>query len=181
MLELIVELLAFAVVVFVLYRWVRPMLTQLVRDRQDAIQQQVDASEEATRKLDDARQRYESAEVEVRTADARTRDDARADAVRISEELREQADREVERIRQRGQEQLAAQRDQLIRALRSELGGQSMRLAERLVVEQLSDDRRRSVTVDAFLDDLEGMGRDSADAGAAEADRAVPVAGGGAS
>jgi F-type H+-transporting ATPase subunit b len=181
MLELIVELLAFAVVVAVLYRWVRPMVQQLVRDRQDEIQRHVDASEEATRKLDDARRRYESAEAEVRKEVARIRDDARADAVRISEELREQAEREVERIRQRGQDQLVAQRDHMVRALRAELGAQSMRLAERRVVEQLRDDRRRSATVDQFLDDLEGMDRGPTGTGAESADRAVPVSGGGAS
>jgi F-type H+-transporting ATPase subunit b len=176
MVTIIVELLAFAVVVAVLYRYVRPLLGQLVRDRQDAIQQQVDASEEATRKLDDARRRFEAGEAEARKDVARIRDDARADAVRISEELQEQADHEVERIRQRGQDQLAAQRDQLTRSLRAEIGGQSMRLAEQLVVEHLADGRRRSATVDQFLTDLESM------APAPSSDTtSVPVAGGGAS
>ncbi len=71
--------------------------------------------------------------------------------------MQEQADREVERIRQRGQEQLAAQRDQMVRGLRAELGGQAMQLAERVVVEHLADERRRSATVDQFLADLEGL------------------------
>ncbi len=137
---IIVELLAFAVVVAVLYRYVRPVLRQMVRDRQDTIQQQVDASEEAARRLSEADQRFERAEAEARKEIAKIRDDARADATRISEELQEQAEREVERLRQRGQEQLVAQRDQMVRGLRAELGAQAMRLAEQLVVELLADD-----------------------------------------
>ena len=69
---------------------------------------------------------------------ARLRDDARADATRIKEELIEQAKAEVERMKQRGQDQLVAERDQLVRGLRSQVGGQSMELAERLVREKLS-------------------------------------------
>ncbi len=154
---ILVELAAFALVVAVIWRYVKPLVQQMARDRQDQIQQQVDASEEATRKLDEARKRFESAEVEARKEVARIRDDARADATRISEELREQADREVERIRQRGQEQLAAQRDYMTRGLRAEVGGQAMQLAERVVVDVLADETRRSATVDRFLDDLETM------------------------
>lgn len=153
----IIEVLAFLVVLYVLYRWVRPMIAKMTRDRQEQIQQQVDASVEATRKLQDAQRRFEHAEAEARQEVAKIRDDARADATRISEELREQADREMERIRQRGQEQLVAQRDQLTRGLRAELGAQSMELAERIVREALADDRRKSATADAFLADLEGM------------------------
>ena len=137
MAEIIVELLAFVVVIFVLYRWVKPMIQQMVRDRQDQIQQQVEASEEATRRLQEAQRRFEHAEAEARKEVAKIRDDARADATRIGEELREQANREIERIRQRGQEQLAAQRDLMVRSLRAELGGHSMRLAERIVTDAL--------------------------------------------
>ena len=105
---ILVELAAFVVVLFVLWRYVKPLLQQMVRDRQDQIQQQVDASDEAIRRLQEATRRLEDAEVEARKEVAKIRDDARADATRIAEELQEQADREVERIRQRGQEQLAA-------------------------------------------------------------------------
>jgi F-type H+-transporting ATPase subunit b len=153
----LIELAAFVVVVFVLWRYVKPLVQQMIRDRQEHIQAQVDASEEATQRLREAERRFEHAEAEARKEVAKIRDDARADATRIAEELQEQADREVERIRQRGQDQLAAQRDQMVRGLRAELGGQAMQLAERVVVEMLSDERRRSATVDQFLSDLEDL------------------------
>lgn len=181
MAALLVELAAFALVVFVLYRWVRPLIQQMTRDRQDQIQQQVDASEEANRRLKEAERRFEHAEAEARKEVAKIRDDARADATRISAELQEQADREVERIRQRGQEQLAAQRDQMTRGLRAELGGQAMRLAERVVTDLLVDDRRKSASVDTFLTDLEDMAprtdRQGADSTTASTTGAVPGGG----
>jgi F-type H+-transporting ATPase subunit b len=157
MVVVLVELAAFALVVFVIWRYVKPQLQQMIRDRQEHIQGQVDASEEAIERLREAERRFEHAEAEARKEVAKIRDDARADATRIAEELQEQADREVERIRQRGQEQLAAQREQMVRGLRAELGGQAMQLAERVVVEHLADERRRSATVDQFLSDLEDL------------------------
>lgn len=159
----IAELVGFVVILYVIFRYIVPLLKPIIRARQDAIQQQVDDSEEATRKLKDAEQRFESAAAEARNEAARIRDDARADAQRIREELREQAEREIERIRQRGVEQLAAQRDQVVRQLRAELGGLSMQLAEQVVVESLADDRRKAATVDRFLDDLDRLPESGAD------------------
>jgi F-type H+-transporting ATPase subunit b len=153
----IAELVGFVVMMYVLYRYVVPPLQTMVKARQDTIQQQVDAAEAATKQYQEAEQKLESAIADARNEAARIRDDARADAGRIREELVEQAGREVERIRQRGEEQLAAQRDLLVRRLRAELGGQSMDLAERIVVQNLSDDASRSASVDTFLDDFDAL------------------------
>lgn len=154
---LLSEIFAFLIILFVLYRYVWPLLRPMVRQRQDAIQQQVDDAEEATRTLKEAEERYESALATARTEVARIRDDARADASRISEELRAQADREVERIRQRGEEQLVAQRDVTVRQLRAEIGALSLETAHRMIVESLSDDDRKRDTVDRFLAELDEM------------------------
>lgn len=157
MAEFIAELVGFVVILFVLYRFVLPLVKNMVRTRQETVQQQVEAAEEAERKLAEAQQRFDSAVAESRNEAARIRDDARADATRIREELKEQAEREVERIKARGEEQLAAQREQVVRQLQAELGGQSMQLAERIVTEHLADDASRGVTVDAFLDDIDRL------------------------
>lgn len=164
---LIAEIVGFIVVLAVLYRLVVPLAKRMVGQRQESIQQQVDDAEEATRKLEAAQQRFESAVAEAHTESARIRDDSRADATRIRAELTEAAEREIERIKQRGEEQLAAQRDQVVRQLRAELGGLSMQLAEKVVVESLSDDRRKSTTVDRFLDDIDQMPARDADRAAA--------------
>jgi F-type H+-transporting ATPase subunit b len=154
---LIAELVGFVVMLWVLYRYVVPPLQTMIKTRQDTIQQQVDAAEAATKQYQEAEQKLESAIADARNEAARIRDDARADSSRIREELVEQAEREVERIRRRGEEQLAAQRDLLVRRLRAEVGGQSMDLAERIVVQNLSDDASRSASVDTFLDDLDAL------------------------
>ncbi len=167
------ELVAFALILFVLYRYVVPPLSKALRERQEMIQKQVEDSEEAARKLRAAEERYESALAEARTEAAKIRDAARADADRIRVELRERAEQEVARIRQRGEEQLAAEREQAVRELRSQIGELSLQLATRIVGQELDGTERRSDTIDRFLEELDQMpertagdGRPRADAGA---------------
>lgn len=157
MAEFIAELVGFVVIVFVLYRYVAPLVAKLIRDRQDVVQRQVEEAEKATRELNAANAQLEASVEQARQEAARIRDDARADAVRIREELVAQAEQEVERIKQRGQDQLVARRDQVVRGLRSEVGTTAYQLAERVVHETLGNDTARSATVDGFLSEIEGL------------------------
>jgi F-type H+-transporting ATPase subunit b len=169
----IAEIVAFLILVFVLYRWVWPLLKRMMEQRQESIQRQVEESAEAERKLQQAEEQLEQALAEAREEAAMIRDGARADAQRIREELRAQAEQEVERIRQRGEEQLSAQRDQTVRRLRAQIGTLALENAERMVVEALEDEGRRRVTVDWFLDDLERMSQPSERTVAGTAGRTV--------
>jgi F-type H+-transporting ATPase subunit b len=153
----VAELVGFALMLFVLWRYVLPLVKNMVTKRQDEIQRQVDEANEATRKLEDAHARFDNAVQQAETEAARIRDDARADATRIREELTAQAEADVERMLQRGQDQLAAQRDQVVRGLRADLGGVSLELAERTVRKELEDDSARSASVDSFLSEIESL------------------------
>ena len=155
--EFVAELVAFLIILFVLWKYVLPLITKMVSDRQTTVQRQVDEAEKATRELNAANAKLDASVEQARQEAARIRDDARADATSIKEELVEQAREEVERIKQRGQEQLVAQRDQVVRGLRSQVGGTSMQLAERVVHEQLSDDDARSATIDGFLSEIDDL------------------------
>ena len=154
---IIAELVAFAIMIFVLWRYVLPPVAKMVEKRQNEVQHQVEEAQEATRKLEDAHGRFDNAVQQAEAEAARIRDDARADATRIREELTAQAEADVERMLQRGRDQLAAQRDQVVRGLRSELGGASMELAERTVRKELSADSARSASVDSFLSEIENL------------------------
>jgi len=155
--EFIAELVAFVIILFVLWRYVLPLIKDMVRKRQDEIQRQVDEADEARRKLEDAHGRFDNAVQQAESEAARIRDDARADATRIREELTAQAEADVERMLQRGQDQLAAERDQVVRGLRSDLAGASLELAERTVRKELEDDSARSASVDSFLSEIENL------------------------
>src|SRR5829696_8281509 len=177
--ELIIGVLTFAVVVYVLMKYVWPQMEATFQARRDAIEGGIkraeDAQAEAQRLLGEYRQQLS----EARTEAAQIRDNARAEGQRIIEEMRATAQEESARIVARGEEQLSVQRQQVVRDLRGEIGTLATRLAERVVGGELSDDTARRRTVDSFLDDLDGMAQsvpagDGSAAGPTGASRYAP-------
>ena len=155
--EWIGELIAFLIVLYVLWRYVVPPVRKIMKSQQDAVAKQVDDAQKASERLAAAEKKYSEALAEARTEAAKIRDTARADGQRIVEEMRAQAEREIERIRQRGQEELATQRQAVMRELRERIGRMSVDQAGELVAQHLSTDAKRKATVDRFLDELEAM------------------------
>jgi ATP synthase F0 subunit b len=170
MAEFIAELVGFGFIIFVVWRYVVPPVRKMMRSQQEVVRKQVEASKLASERLAAAEKKYQDAIAEARTEAAKIRDTARADGQRIVVEMREHAHREVERIRQRGQDDLATQRQQVIRELRARIGELTVASATELVTAHLSEESRRSSTVDRFLDELEAMAAPEVPAAASKGD-----------
>ena len=161
--EIIVGLIAFAIVYFVFAKFVAPRLEQVYRARREAIEGGIERAEAMQAEAKAALERYQAQLAEARTEAAQIRDQARAEGQQILEELRAQAQEESARIVARGEEQLATSRQQVVNELRGQIGRLAVDLAGRVVGESLEDQARRSGTVDRFLDQLDGMAGTSAD------------------
>jgi ATP synthase F0 subunit b len=150
----IAEVVAFLIVLYVLYRYVLPPLRTMTEKREKEIAQQVEDSRKARERLEAAEAAYNEAVENAQNDAARIRDDARADAQRIADEMREKAEQEVERLRRRGEEQLQNARAQVVRELKRELGGHSTELAGQLVRQELESDQAKKESVDSFIEEL---------------------------
>ncbi len=155
--EIIIGLIAFAIVLVVFFRLVAPRFEQVFRARREAIEGGIERAEAMQAEAKAALEQYRAQLAEARTEAAQIRDQARAEGQQILEELRAQAQEESARIIARGEEQLAASRQQVVNQLRGEIGALAVDLAGRVVGESLEDQARRSGTVDRFLDQLDGM------------------------
>ncbi len=140
---IIVESIIFAVVLFVMWRYVIPPVRDAMRERTDMVQRSIDESRKADEKFAAAEQRYRSALQEARTEAGKIRDSARAEGQRALDELRGQANTEVARLRREGDEQLAAQREQVVRDLEPQVAELSRTLASRIVGENVTAGGRR--------------------------------------
>ena len=161
--EIIIGLIAFAIVFFIFAKLVAPRFEQVFRARREAIEGGIERAETMQAEAQAALEQYRAQLAEARTEAAQIRDAARAEGQQIIEELRAQAQEESARIVTRGEEQLAASRQQVVTELRAQIGTLAVDLAGRVVGESLADDARRSGTVDRFLDDLDGMTAASSD------------------
>jgi F-type H+-transporting ATPase subunit b len=153
--ELIIGLIAFALLTFVLMRYVWPRLEQVYRERRDAIEGGIARAEAAQADAQRTLEQYQAQLAEARTEAAQIRENARAEAQRIVEELRARAHEEADRIVARGEEQLRNQRGQVVRELRAEIGTLAVELSGRIVGERLADDAQVRATVDSFLAELD--------------------------
>jgi ATP synthase F0 subunit b/ATP synthase F1 delta subunit len=151
------QLVGFAVIVLLVWRYVVPPVRKLMADRQETVRQELEDSAAAAKRLEDASQAHATALEEAKAEAQRVTEEAHADAERIGEQLRAQADAEVERIKVQGAKQVELLRGQLVRQLRQDFGAESVRRAGDLVRGYVADPEQRSATVDRFLDDLEAM------------------------
>ena len=151
------QLVGFALIAFLLWRYVVPLVRKLMRSQQDTVRKQLDESAEAKEKLAEAEKAHEKALEQAKAEAKQVTEEARVDAGRIVEQLRAQADAEVERIKVQGAQQVQLLRAQLIRQLRQDLGVESVRRAGELVQEHVANPESQSATVDRFIDELDAM------------------------
>jgi F-type H+-transporting ATPase subunit b len=161
--DIIIGLIAFALVVFVFIKLIGPRFEQVFQARREAIEGGIERAEAMQAEAKAALEQYRAQLAEARTEAAQIRDKAYADGQQILEELRAKAQEESARIVARGEEQLASSRQQVINELRGQIGTLAVDLAGRVVGESLSDDARRRGTVDRFLDQLDAMAAGSPD------------------
>lgn len=163
--ELVVGGVAFALLVWVLMRYVFPRMEQMYQQRVEEIEGGLQRAAAAQAEANQLLEQYRTQLAEIRTEAARIRDDARADAAGIKDDMLAQAREESDRVIAAGREALAAERERLLRELRSYAGTLSVELAGRIVGEALADEARRAGTVERFLAELEAGG-DAAQVGA---------------
>ena len=151
------QLVGFAVIVWIINKYVVPPVRKLMAAQREAVRNQLDENAKATQRLAAADQ-FHAQRVDQGAAEGRhIVEEARDDSVRIGEQLRVQAGVEADRIKVQGGQQVSLLRSQLIRQLRGDLGGESVERATDLVKAHVSDPQARSATVDRFLDELESM------------------------
>ncbi|CAN5881871.1 F0F1 ATP synthase subunit B/delta [soil metagenome] len=151
------NLAGFAIIVFIIWKWVVPPVRTLMLKQQDAIRDALAESSAAARKLADADAMHARALEEAKAESAKVTDEAKTDSERIAEQLREQAGHDAERIKAQGIQQVQLLRQQTIRGLRQHLGAESAQRAEELVRAHVADPAAQAATVDRFLDELEAM------------------------
>ncbi|MFI7589666.1 F0F1 ATP synthase subunit B [Spongisporangium articulatum] len=153
--ELIAGFIFFAIILFVVAKWVVPQLEELYAERTAAIEGGIQKAEAAQAEANAALEEYQNQLVEARAEAGRIREEARAEGAQILAELRERAQAESARIVAAGEQQIAAERQQAIVQLRADVGTLATELASRIVGEALADEARQSRVIDRFLDELE--------------------------
>lgn len=157
------QLIGFAVIVFLVVRYVAPPVRKMMTTRQELVRQQLADSAAAADRLTESTTAHSKAVESAKSEAKQIVEEAQQDAQRIAEQFQTQANVEAERIKGQGARQSELLRAQLTRQLRLELGYESVRQAGDLVRNYVADAEQQSATVDRFLDELEAMAPAPAD------------------
>ena len=152
----LVELAAFALLFFLLAKYVIPPINKAMTNRQESIRKQFADLEKARADANAAEEEFKAQIADARHEAARIREEAREQGAAIIAEMREQAQVEAARIVEHAHTQIEADRKAAATSLRGEVGTLATTLAGRIVGESLDDEARQSRVVDRFLTELEG-------------------------
>lgn len=148
------EIVTFAIVLFLLTRYVYPPIRDMIQARQSRIEEAIDEAQktrsEAKELLDEYRRQLEEARGESRRILDESRKQAEAQRARTKEEAREEGDRIIQRAR----EEIDRERESTIREIRGEVADMVVSASSRVINQKLErGDHDR--LIEESLDNLE--------------------------
>ncbi|MEU0842330.1 F0F1 ATP synthase subunit B [Streptomyces sp. NPDC005962] len=166
--ELVIGLIAFAIVFIFFAKKLLPNINRVLDERRAAIEGGMEKAEATQAEAQQVLEDYRAQLADARHEAARLRQEAQEQGAALIAEMRAEGQRQREEIVAAGHAQIEAERKQAGTALRQDVGKLATDLAGKIVGESLEDVARQSRTIDRFLDDLETK---AADGSKAEAGR----------
>ena len=155
--EIVVTVVGFAILLFIVNKFVVPAFEKTYEERSAAIEGGIARAEAAQAEANAALESYKQQLTDARTEANRIREEARAEGAQILADLKEKAAAESARITEQAHVQIEAERQAAVASLRNEVGTLATALAGKIVGESLADDARSARVVDRFLSDLESQ------------------------
>ncbi len=155
--EVLVTAVSFAVLLFVVTKFIAPSFEKSYTDRVEAIEGGIEKAEEAQAEANALLEQYKAQLMDARTEANGIREAARAEGAQILADLKEKAAEESARITAQAQVQIESERVAAVNSLRNEVGTLATSLASKIVGEALDDDARSNRVVERFLADLENQ------------------------
>jgi F-type H+-transporting ATPase subunit b len=149
------ELVSFAIIMWVMWKYVLPPINKAMTDRQEKIKAQFDEAAKARSDAENTEAELKAQMADARAEASRIREEAREQGAQIIAQHREQAQTEAERITSNAHSQIEVDRAQALAQLKGEVGAIATTLAGRIVGESLDDDERQKRSVERFIAELE--------------------------
>ncbi|GGA58949.1 ATP synthase subunit b [Pseudoclavibacter endophyticus] len=153
--DIVWSLVVFIVIALFFWKFVIPMFTKVINEREEKIEGGLKKAEQAQAEAANKQAEHEELLKEARAEAAGIREQARAEAEAIRAEKKAELQAELDRQTATAKAQIEAERQAAVVSLRSEVGSLAVGLASGVVGESLKDDQRANALVDRFLADLD--------------------------
>lgn len=149
------SLVVFIVIALFFWKFVIPMFTKVLAEREEKIEGGLKKAEQAQAEAASKQAENEALLKEARVEASQIREQARVEADAIRAEKKAELQSELDRQTATAKAQIEAERQAAVVSLRSEVGTLAVGLASGVVGESLKDDQRANALVDRFLSDLD--------------------------
>lgn len=145
---------AFLTVFVLVAKFGFPVITNMVRERKNYIDESLKKAHEANERLAGIQQECEQLLTEARARQAEILSQAKATGDSIVREAREKAQAEGVKILQDAKAQIAAEKENALRDIRQTVADLSVMIAEKVVRQKLSDDVQQQQLIERMLDEV---------------------------
>lgn len=150
-------LLAFVIVFIILAKFGFPVITKMVEDRKNYIDESLKKAREANEKLANIQSESELIMRQAREKQAEILKKAMATRDNIIKEARDKADIESKKIIESAKEQIKVEKDLAIRDIRSQIINLSTQVSEKVLRRELDDNNKQLSYIDSLLDEIEAV------------------------
>lgn len=147
--------LAFIILFAILAKWGWPVILKNIDERADKIDKGVEYAQEAKAQLDSARADAQKYIEEAQIKQAEMLRDAAKMKSQIIEEAKNEAAKEAQKVMDAAKVSIEQSRKEAELQFRNEVSKFSLEIAEKMVRNQLSDDKAQTELVNKMLDEIE--------------------------
>jgi F-type H+-transporting ATPase subunit b len=155
--ELVVGAVAFAIILFFMWKWVIPRVNTLLEERRQKIQGELERAETTRGEADHILEEYRAQLAGAREEAGRIIEETRKTAEQLRKDMLSKAEEESQSVVARAQDEIRAERDRVFQELRSQIGEIAVELAARVVGESL-DEAAHQRLIDEYIDQVAGSG-----------------------
>ncbi len=147
-------LLSFLIVFFLMVKFGFPVITKMVEERKNYIDESLQKAHEANERLAGIQQESERILNEARARQSEILSQAKATGDSIVSEAREKAQNEGAKLLLDAKAQIAAEKENALRDIRQTVAELSISIAEKVVRQRLSNDAEQQKFVEQMLDEV---------------------------
>ena len=148
---------AFAILLFVLYKWGWPVIIKGVESRADFIDKGVEYARDAKEQLQHAKEESDKYIAEARKQQADMLREADRMKTQIIEEARVAAQGEAKQVMDAAKVAIEQERKEAELQFRNEVSSFALDIAAKVVRNQLADEKAQTKLVDTLLDEMENQ------------------------
>lgn len=146
--------IVFLIVLAVLWKWGFPAITKMVKERKDYIDDSLRKAHEANEKLANLQKEGESILQEAREKQAAVLKEATATRDAIIAKAENQAKDRGAQLINDAKAEIEQEKQQAIREIRGQVAELSVKIAEKIIKQQLATDDKQMELINKILDDV---------------------------